>query len=113
MVQPYPNLPPPEGLPRNFSDVLKYFRRIYEVIAPMRQGKLECVRGVLLTANVGSTTITDPRITVQSCCCLSPTTANAAAAIATTYLVPSNGSVLITHANNAQTDRLFFMAIIG
>lgn len=42
---------------------------------------------------------------------LFPTTANAAAALATTYIAPANitrQQFVITHANNAQVDRTFF-----
>jgi hypothetical protein len=36
-----------------------------------------------------------------------PMTANAAAALATTYIVPAKGQFVITHANNAQADKTF------
>lgn len=63
---------------------------------------------VTLTANATSTTLSDPRITPSSVILLMPTTANAAGAIATTYIGSSAiGSATITHANTATADRTF------
>jgi hypothetical protein len=45
---------------------------------------------------------------------LSPTTANAAAALATTYVsAVTQGSFTLTHANNAQTDKTFGYVALG
>jgi hypothetical protein len=69
---------------------------------------------VTLTANAASTTLTDYRITASSVISLMPTTANAAGAIATTYIgTTAIGSATITHANNAQADKTFRYSIIG
>lgn len=69
-----------------------------------------------LTANVASTTLTDARISFRSPILLQPTTANAAAELGngTLYIAESgrgNGSVVITHANNAQADRVYRILI--
>lgn len=71
-----------------------------------------------LGAGVATTTITDDRISFESTVVLVPTTANAAAELGngTLYMLESgrvNGSIAITHANNAQTDRIFRLVIIG
>jgi hypothetical protein len=69
---------------------------------------------VTLTANASSTTLTDARIRYDSPIILVPTTANAAGALATTYISESsrvNGSAVITHANNAQSDKTFRVLI--
>jgi hypothetical protein len=71
-----------------------------------------------LTASVATSTLTDDRIGFNSNIVLVPTTANAAAEIGngTLYIAESgrvNGSVVITHANNAQTDRTFRFIISG
>jgi hypothetical protein len=69
---------------------------------------------VTLTENATSTTLTDARIRYDSPIILVPTTSNAAGALATTYISESsraNGSAVITHANNAQTDRTFRVLI--
>jgi hypothetical protein len=71
---------------------------------------------VTLTANAASTTVTDERISYYSGFVFDPMTANAAAALATTYVTQANrrtGSCVITHANNAQTDRTFRMLVLG
>ena len=65
---------------------------------------------VTLAANAATTTLTDDRISYDSPILLQPTTSNAAAALATTYISETgrkNGSATITHANNAQTDKTF------
>lgn len=63
---------------------------------------------VTLTASATTTTVTDKSITSESVIALMPTTANAAAALGTTYVsARSKGSFTLTHANNAQTDRTF------
>jgi hypothetical protein len=80
------------------------------------QGKLNVDGDITLTANVGSTTITDPRIGGHSVILFMPLTANAAAEVGNgTMYVSSVGSetATITHANNAQTDREFHFAIFG
>ena len=69
---------------------------------------------VTLTANAASTTLTDPLITPVSVVAIHPTTANAAGAIATTYVSSqTNGSAVLTHANNAQADKTFRYVIVG
>lgn len=66
---------------------------------------------VTLTANSATTTLTDPRIGINSAVLLIPTTANAAAEAP--YIAVTAGSCTINHANNAQTDRTFRYAIVG
>lgn len=109
-IRPFLHFPPP---PANSE-----LRRQYEVLQQMRSGKLENVAEVTLTANVASTTVTDIRVSPQSVLAWHPRTANAAAELAagTMYVTDANmanGSYTITHANNAQTDRVFRVAIIG
>ena len=79
-------------------------------------GKLNNIAEVTLTASVASTTVTDSRVSTQSFIGFMPTTANAATEIfgATMYVsTRSDGSFVITHANNAQVDRSFVYAILG
>lgn len=73
---------------------------------------------VTLDASVATTTVIDDRISVDSTLVLVPTTANAAAELGagTLYISETgrvNGSIEITHANNAQTDRTYRVVIIG
>ena len=61
-----------------------------------------------LTANAASTTLSNNALRATSKVTLTPTTANAAAALATTYIgTYALGAATITHANNAQVDKTF------
>jgi hypothetical protein len=78
------------------------------------RGKLNIQTEVTLTANAASTTLADDQITTHSTLVLVPLTANAAAAITTTWHdAPTKGSCVINHANNAQTDRDFDVLIFN
>jgi hypothetical protein len=93
-------------------------RGIAAVVNRLLTGKLNNVTTLTLDANAASTTLTDSRLTSESHLSFMPTTANAAAEIGngTLYIDESarvNGSVVITHANNAQTDRTFRITITG
>lgn len=62
---------------------------------------------VTLGTSTTSTTLTDARIRYDSPILLQPTTANAAAALDTTYVSETgrvNGSALITHASTTLAD---------
>lgn len=77
-------------------------------------GKFNCTLDVTLTANAATTTVRDSRISIDCALLLSPKTANAAAAIGTTYVSSqSSGSAVLTHTNDAQTDKIFRLAILG
>ena len=95
----------------SFSDWVEAVRQLSGVINANDNGQIGTVT---LTANAASTTLTDYRITASSVISLMPTTANAAGAIATTYIgTTAIGSATITHANNAQVDKTFRYSIIG
>ena len=77
-------------------------------------GKLDVVGELVLAPGSTTTVLEDPLITRASCMSLMPLTANAASALQTLYFDPTgSGSVVIRHASNAQTDRLFRYAVIG
>lgn len=100
----FPELPPQGDTPRNIAKVVNQAMR----------GKINAVLSLTLTPNAGSTVLTDTRLTNASAYSLGALSANAAAALATTY--PStrgNGSWTFAHANNAQTDRVFTVTVIG
>ena len=92
-------------------------------INSLRLGKINTIfDSVTLTANVASTTITLPPgiLSATSFISFMPLTANAATELygATMYVTsanidPANNQYTITHANNAQTDRTFRVAIFG
>ena len=93
-------------------------REIAERLASISQGRTNNTIAVTLTANAASTTVTDTRIAFCSALLFSPCTANAAAELAagTLYVAEGsrvNGAAVSTHAEHAQTDRTFRMAVIG
>lgn len=88
-------------------------RQIAQAVNRLNQGHLNCVLFLTLDSNATSTTITDARISKQTCIAFQPQTANAAAAVATTYAVCTNGSAVVYHASSAETDRTFSIAMVG
>lgn len=83
-------------------------------IQQLQQGRSNALVLATLAAGTTTTTVDAPNCATGSAVLLSPTTANAAAALATTYpSTVSNGSFVLTHANNAQTDRIFRVATLG
>lgn len=95
-----------------------WIKDVSDIITAMQRGRSNNTGTVTLSASVASTTLTDSRIAFDSAIVLVPTTANASAEIGNGTLHVSetgrkNGSVVITHANNAQTDRTFRYAITG
>lgn len=82
--------------------------RIVQAVRELFQGRSLATGTVTLTASATSTTVRADNCGDESLIVLSPLTANAAAALATTYVSDvTNGSFTLTHANNAQTDRNF------
>ncbi len=118
-IRDFQHLEPPgiDGFP-DLSAVARYIRRMYDALKLVRKGKIECVTQVTLSAGVASTVLQDSRISNQTVLVFDPLTANAAAekANGTLYVTEANrttGQVTITHANNAQVDREFLVALIG
>lgn len=115
MTIAYP-VPPRDAGSDEPASVRQFARRIADVLLSVMQGRLNNTTELTLTANAGSTTLEDPRLTVQSVVATEPLTANAAAEKGNGTLYVSarnNGSVTFTHANNAQTDRTFAVSILG
>ncbi len=78
------------------------------------KGRMNNTGTVTLTAGATSTDVDDNQFQSDQVPLLVPTTANAAAAITTTYLsARDKGTFTLTHANNAQTDRTFLYVRIG
>ena len=91
-------------------------RRTTDVINGALQGRMNIQKTVTLTANAGSTVVTDLRCTAQSDIMLMPLTPTAADEIgAGTCYISSRGNqtFTITHANNAYVSRTFVYAIVG
>lgn len=88
--------------------------RLSQAINELFQGRSHAVGTVTLRANQATTTVTGANCGDESVILLSPKTANAAAALATTYVSSVGaGTFTLTHANNAQTDKEFGYAAIG
>lgn len=88
--------------------------RIIQSIRDLFQGRSLAEGTCTLTASTTTTVVTAPNCGLDSRIFLSPRTANAAAALGTTYIsAVTRGAFTVTHANNAQTDRTFDYAIRG
>lgn len=89
-------------------------QRFRIIVAGIMNGRQNNIGEITLTANAATTTVTDTLINENSVITLMPMTANAAGAIATTYFdAPTQGSVVINHANNAQADKTFRYEVTG
>lgn len=100
-------------LPSSGTTDLKQFWRS---LLSLASGRSNATGTVTLKVSATSTTVSDGNCAVGSVIKLVPTTANAAGAIATTYIPPAtvlNGSFVIQHASNAESDRTFSYAIAG
>jgi hypothetical protein len=89
---------------------------IIQTINQINLGNLNNAATVTLTANAATTTVTNSRVSGNSFISFMPTTANAATELAAgTMRVSSRnkGEFVITHANNAQTDRTFSYIHVG
>lgn len=91
-------------------------QRIVDAINQLVEGRMNGVGDVTLTPGATSTVVIFTNVSSDARVFLEPQTANAAAARATTFIKRSDidrGSFVITHANNAQTDRDFSFLCIG
>lgn len=92
-------------------------RDMVVAIRQLIQGRSNSTGTVTLTASATTTTITGANVNENAHIFLSPMTANAAAALATTYAsiarVAGVPTVTITHANAGTTDRTFAYDIRG
>lgn len=89
---------------------------IIQAINQVNSGNINNTGTVTLTANAATTTVTNSKVSAASYIELMPATANAATekAAGTMYVsTRNNGSFVITHANNAQTDRTFVYTHVG
>lgn len=91
-------------------------RKIVASIRQLAEGRSNAVGAFTLEANEATTTVTSATCGDGSTVLPFPTTANAAAEIGagTMYIgTVSNGSFVVTHANNAQVDRTFRYVAVG
>jgi hypothetical protein len=90
--------------------------KIVAAINQLAQGRSNAVGSVTLAANAASTTVVAPNCAAGSAIFLFPQSANAAAEWKNGTLWVAGVSkqqFTIAHANNAQTDRLFFWVALG
>jgi hypothetical protein len=89
-------------------------RKVIFALNETTRGRSNATNTVTLTANTTTTTVTAVNCAEGSQVFLSPKTANAAGAVATTYISAiANGEFTITHANNAQVDKTFGYVCLG
>ena len=95
-------------------------RDIIQAIRELIRGRNNAVTTITLTANATTTTFTGPNVNENAQPLLSPLTAAAAAAVATSPGVYASisrvagvNTVTITHANDPSTTRTFALAILG
>jgi len=94
---------------------------IGRIVAALRQliaGRSNAAGAVTLVPNAASTTVAAPNCAATSAIFLFARSADAAAEVrnGTIYVAAAsvaNGSFVITHANNSQTDRTFSYLAIG
>jgi hypothetical protein len=95
-------------------DLKETVRRLVESVNLLGNGRSNAVGTLTLRASQTTTEVMDKRVGLDSVIMLMPTTANAAAALSTTYVsARSQGSFELTHASNGQTDKTFGYAIKG
>ncbi|MGJ5074573.1 hypothetical protein [Bradyrhizobium oligotrophicum] len=83
-------------------------------IQSLYNGRSNATGTVTLAAGATTTTVNPPNCAAQSAVFLFPRTANAAAALASTFIsAVGKQSFTIAHANNSQTDRTFFYVCLG
>lgn len=105
-----------EPVPESHPDPLEFSRLISRRVNGLLDGKLNAVGSLTLTASTTVTTVTELRAGINSVIVLTPTSANAAAEVGGGALyVASKGaeSFVLSHANNAQTDRTFDYLVLG
>lgn len=90
--------------------------KIVQAVIQLVYGRDNAHGHVTLRANQATTVVTHPNCSNESEVLLTPKTANAAAALATTYVPAATtlrGSFTINHANNGQTDKTFSYSVRG
>lgn len=97
---------------RNNEDLTK----INQAIEQIDQGRLNCSGTFTLAASATTTTVAAPTVAPGTEIVFSAKTANAAGALATTFILDSNisaGSFIVSHASAASTDRSFSWIGVG
>ncbi len=99
---------------REVSPEERELRKLIFAINQLIRGRSNAVGTVTLTAGATSTTVTNENFNAGAKVFMFQTTSNAAAALSTTYAsIVTAGTMTITHANAASTDRTFSYLVIG
>mgnify|MGYP001580758607 CR=1 FL=1 len=102
-------MPYPHREESNVSRIVRSIRELWE-------GRSNAVGEFTLAANAAATVVSADNCGENSRIALTPRTANAAGALATTYITAANvvpGQFTVTHANNAQADKTFGYSLSG
>lgn len=95
-------------------DEKRQLQRIAESVNGLIDGKLDVTGALTLEAGQTSTVVLDNKFESNMVPVLIPTTANAADALATTYLsARAKGSFTLSHASSADTDLTFLYVRFG
>lgn len=99
---------------KNYRDLNEATEELATILDSTIQGKLDNQDSVTLTTGSATTTVTDPRVSIDSVVFFMPTTANAATELTSLYVTGvTNGSFTINHNNSATADRTYKYAIFG
>lgn len=89
-------------------------RRIVQAVRELVEGRHNAASRFTLAPNATSTVVAHPNCSKDCEPMFSPRTANAAAAMSTTWVsVVGQGFFTVSHASNAQTDREFGFTVTG
>ena len=91
-------------------------RDLFRIVAAVRQlmeGRSNAVGTFTLATAATATTVSAPTCAATSIVLLMPKTANAAAALATTFVTPAKAAFVVTHLSAATTDRTFGFVALG
>lgn len=94
------------------KDLTKYAAAIKE----LGQGRTNAAGTVTLRASQTTTTVPAPNCGGDNAIFLFPATANAAAIVASTYVLTSNvtpGQFIVTHPSNGNADKTFYWVALG
>lgn len=101
-------------IPRDLGFNIAGWRRAVDAIVQLVEGRHNAGDQLTLRAGFTTTVVSHPNCSRDCRPMLQARTANAAAAVATTYVSSvDQSSFTVTHANNAQTDRIFDYTVTG
>lgn len=101
-------------LPRDLGLNQAGWQRLVDAVIQLVNGRHNAGDRFTLTPGATTTVVAHPNCSSDCEPQFSARTANAAAAVATTYVSSvRQGSFVVTHANNAQVDRTFGYTVTG